>query len=195
MKLLATEYLDQQISYFLNYIKENYAKDTIIFFSSDHGNNGVLTPDYLKKNGYLNEMNTHIPLSIITFDEEIKKKFKIEGNTKILSSHLDFYNTALRLYNLPVEENEFQKNLLNMTNQDRFILSENHDFRKKNAQTRLLSNNRLIDLRIKPIENPENWSLYNKEDLLNDISEEEFSIYENYKKKYNTYFSQRKKLN
>ena len=49
MKLLATEYLDQQISNFLNYIKENYAKDTIIFFSSDHGNNGVLTPDYLKK--------------------------------------------------------------------------------------------------------------------------------------------------
>lgn len=195
MKLLATEYLDEQISKFLSYVKENSAKDTVIFFSSDHGNNGVLSPDYLEKNGPLNELTTHIPLSIITFDNEIKKRFKIEGNTKILSSHTDFYNTALRLYNLPVEENEFEKNLLNMSNQDRFVLSEIHDNRKKHAQTRLISDSRLIDLRIKPIKNPERWLLYEKEDLLNNPSNEEFNIYENYKKKYNNYFSQRKKKN
>ncbi len=195
MKLLATEYLDKQISKFLNYVKENCPRDTIIFFSSDHGNNGVLTPNYLKENGSLNELNTHIPLSVISFDDQIKKKFKIEGNETIFSSHTDFYNTALRLYDLPVDENEFQKNLLHLTDQERYILSENHDFKKKFAQTRLLSNKRMIDLRIKPIKNPENWQLYRKEDLLNNPSDEDFNIYVNYKKKYNNYFNQRKKLN
>ena len=195
MKLLATEYLDEQIGKFLNHVKENCSKDTIIFVSSDHGNNGVLSPDYLKENGPINELNTHIPLSIITFDEEIKKKFKIEGNIKIYSSHTDFYNTALRLYDVPVEDNEFEKNLLDMSNQDRFILSEVHDNRKKNVQTRLISQNRTIDLRIKSIKDPQKWLLYKREDLLNNPTNEEFSIYENYKNKYNNYFSQRKKLN
>tara|TARA_A100000164_G_scaffold362435_1_gene378361 strand:- start:123 stop:1478 length:1356 start_codon:yes stop_codon:yes gene_type:complete len=195
MKLLATEYLDEHISKFLNFIKENLAKDTIIFFSSDHGNNGVLSPDYLEKNGPLNELNTHIPLSIITFDEEIKKKFSIQGNINIFSSHTDFYNTAQRLYDLPVEENEFEKNLLNISNTNRFVLSEIHDNRKKHVQTRLVSENKIIDLRIKPIKNPENWLLYRKEDLINNPSNEEFNIYQNYKKKYNDYFSRRKKYN
>ena len=53
----------------------------------------------------------------------------------------------------------------------------------------------MIDLRIKPIKNPENWQLYRKEDLLNNPSDEDFNIYVNYKKKYNNYFNQRKKLN
>ena len=82
-----------------------------------------------------------------------------------------------------------------MSDQERFILSEIHDNRKKHVQTRLVSQNQIIDLRIKPIKNPENWLLYKKEDLLNNPSSEEFNIYENYKKKYNDYFSRRKKQN
>tara|TARA_B100000035_G_scaffold100686_1_gene85371 strand:+ start:96 stop:1454 length:1359 start_codon:yes stop_codon:yes gene_type:complete len=191
MKLLAHEYLDEQIAKFLNYVKKNSPKDTIIFFSSDHGNNGVLSPNYLEKNGLLNELNTHIPLSIITFDEEIKKKFNLEGNIKIYSSHTDFYNTALRLYDFSVKENEFEKNLLSMSNQERFIISEIQDIKKNKAQTRLVSQDQLIDLRIKPMKNFKNWLLYRKEDLLNNVSEKEFNIYVNYKKKYNDYFSKR----
>ncbi len=193
MKLLAHEYLDEQIAKFLNHIKKNSPKDTIIFFSSDHGNNGVLSPNYLEKNGPLNELNTHIPLSIITFDEKIKKKLNLEGNIKIYSSHTDFYNTALRLYGFSVKENQFEKNLLSMSNQERFVISEIHDNRKNQAQTRLVSQNQLIDLRIKPVKNFENWLLYKKEDLLNKVSEEKFNIYETYKKKYNDYYSYRKK--
>ena len=192
MKLLAHEYLDSQIAKILNYIKENFAEDTIIFIPSDHGNNDVLSPNYIRQNGPLNELSTHIPLSIITFDEKLKKKFTINSDTKIFSSHTDFYNSALRLFNFHIEENEFEKNLFNLSNNERFILSELHDPRKNNAQTRLVSESQIIDLRIKPNKNPENWLLYKYEDLLNNPSNEEFNIYTNYKKKYNNYFHRRK---
>lgn len=193
MKLLAGKYLDEQIAKFLNYVKEKFPKDTIIFLSSDHGNYGVLTPDYLKKNGVLNELMTHIPLSVITFDEELKNKFKIEGNIKTLSSHTDFYNTALSLYNISVAENEFDKNLFNMSDNDRFVMSEINISKKNLGQTKLISQSKVIDLRIKSTNNPKDWLLYKKEDLLNNPSNEEFAIYQNYKKKYNDYFSLRKK--
>ena len=193
MKLLAAEYLDKQIAKFLNYIKEKFSKDTIIFISPDHGNFGVLTPNYIKKNGHLNELMTHIPLSIITFDEELKKKFNIQGNVKTYSSHTDFYNTALRLYNISVQENEFDKNLFNMSNQDRFVMSETNIAKKNIGQTKLISDTKVVDLRIKPKKNPNDWLLYKKEDLLNNPSDEEFFIYQTYKKKYNDYFSLRKK--
>jgi len=191
MKLLAHEYLDEQIAKFLNHIKKDYPKDTIIFISSDHGNNGVLSPNYLEKNGPLNELNTHIPLSIITFDEEIKKKFKIEGDIKTHSSHTDFYNTTLRLYNFTVKENEFEKNLLDMSNQDRFVFSEINDFRSKKAQTRLISENQLIDLRVKIKKNLADCKLYKRDDIINNPSTDEFNTYVNYKKKYNDYYSRR----
>ena len=61
MKLLAHEYLDSQIAKILNYVKENFAKDTIIFISSDHGNYDVLSPNYIRQNGPLNEL---IPISL-----------------------------------------------------------------------------------------------------------------------------------
>ena len=183
--------MDEQIATFLKHKKKDYHKDTIIFISSDHGNNGVLSPNYLEKNGPLNELNTHIPLSIITFDEEIKKKFKIEGDIKTHSSHTDFYNTALRLYNFTVKENEFEKNLLDMSNQDRFVLSEINDSHNKNAQTRLISENQLIDLRIKIKKNIADCKLYKRDDIINNPSTDEFNTYINYKKKYNDYFSGR----
>ncbi len=193
MKLLAHEYLDKQVAKMLDYIKENFAKDTVIFFSSDHGNMGVLSPNYLQENGPLNELSTHIPLSIISFDDEIKKRFSIEGDTKIFSSHTDFYNSVLSLYDFSVSENEFDKNFFKMSNKERFVLSELNDPRKNHAQTRLISENQIIDLRIKPNKNPENWLLYKREDLINNLSTEEFNMYTNYKKKYNEYFYKRKK--
>ena len=81
-----------------------------------------------------------------------------------------------------VKENEFEKNLLSMSNQERFIISEIQDIIKNKAQTKLVSQDKLIDLRIKPMKNFKNWLLYKKEDLLNNVSEEEFNIYVNYKK-------------
>ena len=71
-------------------------------------------------------------------------------------------------------------------------MSELNDPRKNNAQTRPVSKSQIIDLRIKPNKNPDNWLLYKKEDLLNNPSNEEFNIYTNYKKKYNDYFNRRK---
>ena len=192
MKLLAHSYLDLHVTNLLNHIKNYHAKDTLIFLSSDHGNNGTLTPAYLKKNGPLNELNTHIPLSIITFDEDLKKKYRLENSTKIYSSHTDFYNTALELFDIKIEENEFDKNLLNMSNRPRYVISELNDARKNNAQTRLISDSRLIDLRVKPSNIPQDWMMYSKENLLNNISEEEFSVYKNYKQKYNNFYSYRK---
>ncbi len=74
-------------------------------------------------------------------------------------------------------------------------MSELNDARNKkkyNAQTRLISDSQLIDLRMKATNNPNDWLLYKKEDLLNNPSEEDFSIYKNYKNKYNNFFNQRK---
>jgi|TARA_B100000929_G_C15270470_1_gene339973 hypothetical protein len=82
-----------------------------------------------------------------------------------------------------------------MTDDPRFVMSELNDARNKkkyNAQTRLISDSQLIDLRMKATNNPNDWLLYKKEDLLNNPSEEDFSIYKNYKNKYNNFFNQRK---
>ncbi len=82
-----------------------------------------------------------------------------------------------------------------MTDDPRFVMSELNDARNKkkyNAQTRLISDSQLIDLRMKATNNPNDWLLYKKEDLLNNLSEEDFSIYKNYKNKYNNFFNQRK---
>ena len=82
-----------------------------------------------------------------------------------------------------------------MTDDPRFVMSELNDARNKkkyNAQTRLISDSQLIDLRMKATNNPSDWLLYKKEDLLNNPSEEDFSIYKNYKNKYNNFFNQRK---
>ena len=80
-----------------------------------------------------------------------------------------------------------------MSNQSRFILSEYNNIKDNNAQTRLLSESRLINLRFKPKKNMDDCMIYKKDDLLNNVSAEEFNIYVNYKKKYNDYFSKRKK--
>ena len=82
-----------------------------------------------------------------------------------------------------------------MTDDPSFVMSELNDARNKkkyNAQTRLISDSQLIDLRMKATNNPNDWLLYKKEDLLNNPSEEDFSIYKNYKNKYNNFFNQRK---
>jgi len=90
-----------------------------------------------------------------------------------------------------VKENEFEKNLLDMSNQDRFVFSEINDFRSKKAQTRLISENQLIDLRVKIKKNLADCKLYKRDDIINNPSTDEFNIYVNYKKKYNDYYSRR----
>ena len=67
-----------------------------------------------------------------------------------------------------------------MTDDPRFVMSELNDARNKkkyNAQTRLISDSQLIDLRMKATNNPNDWLLYKKEDLLNRLKKEEPELY------------------
>ena len=109
-----------------------------------------------------------------------EKGGKVSSDGVHVKGNLESANKVIQEYSKVVRENIDRRAQIN-------------DARKNHAQTKLISNTRVIDLRIKPTKNPNNWLLYKKEDLLNNPSDEEFGIYQNYKRKYNNYFNQRKK--
>ena len=114
MKLMAAKYLDQSLKIFFEKIYNYVQDDTIFFISSDHGNNDTLSPNYINNNGILNEANTHIPLSIFTFNKKLRDKLNIIGEINEFTSHSDFYTTVNYLFNLNYKQNDFDENLLNI---------------------------------------------------------------------------------
>lgn len=188
MKLVAAKYLDENIKIFFEKISDHVQDETIFFISADHGNNATLSPQYIEKNGVLNQISTHIPLSIFTFNEKLRNKFNIMGNIEEHTSHTDFYTTANYLFDINYNQNDFDENLLNFKNKERFIFSEINDKRYKYGQSILLSKNNNIELKTKPSGEYQKYKLYKKTEIIHSISEKDFITYQKYKQKYNDYF-------
>lgn len=188
MKHMSAKYLDQALKLFFDKIHDYVQEDTIFFISSDHGNNDTLSPNYIQKNGILNEQNTHIPLSIFTFNKKLKDKLNILGDIKEFTSHSDFFTTVNYLFNLEYRENEFDENLLNIKKKSRFIFSELNDTRFEYGHTKLLSDNNKIELRTISKDNINQCKLYKRSEVINSISESDYNTYYEYKSRYNKYF-------
>lgn len=190
MKHLAAKYLDQSLKIFFEKIYDYVQDDTIFFISSDHGNNDTLSPNYIKNEGILNEANTHIPLSIFTFNKKLRNKLNLMGEINQPTSHTDFYTTVNYLFDINYDQNDFDENLLNIQNKNRFIFSELNDSRFSYGHTKLLSNQCKIELRTKTSDNIKECRLYKRSEVINSISDEDYKKYYEYKSKYNNYFDQ-----
>lgn len=184
MMNITLKYQDKQLANILNFIKEKHAKDTLIFISSDHGNNGTLSPKYLKEYGRLSDKSTHIPLTILSFDHNLSNKLKLNYDFYTPTSHTNFRNTILSLINY--KNFQFYNNsLFDEGLNNEFVLSEVNDERFDHGECVLRNNNKKINLRILKSDDPNTLMLIKKEDVLNNISDHDYDLYRNFKSKYN----------
>lgn len=187
MMYITLKYLDSQIVNILDFIKEKHSKNTLIFISSDHGNNGTLSPRYLKDYGRLSNKSTHIPLSILSFDDNISNKLKLNQDFFTTTSHTNFRNTILSLINFK----SFQLNTNSLFDEclnNEFVISEINDERFDYGECVLRNKNKIINLRIPKSDDPDTLMLIKKEDVLNSISDQDYDLYKNFKLKYNLSF-------
>jgi len=129
----ASIYQDKSLKKIIDYFKNN-SKNTMFFMLADHGNSDLINPDKRKKEGILLKELIHVPLSIFSFDEEINKKYKLQGDIYELTSHADIFNTILSLstkINIRdgTKNSNFFQDLLNIKKMDRYIFSEFNDSR------------------------------------------------------------------
>ena len=190
----AHKYLDFSINQLLDFIKNNYAKDTIIFMSSDHGNLGTIPQRIIDEQGPLCEDMTHIPLSVFSFDDEIRNKLNLIGDCNEFTSHADFFETALGIIRGEYKDNGYNINLLKPTSKERFIFSELNQAKYKFGQIKMFNKNKKIEIRLKNSENIENLVLCPKEDIINNISQEDYNLYKKEKINYIKTFEHRRKI-
>lgn len=179
----ALNYIDEKIYEILMFIKENHKKNTLIIISSDHGNNGVISPNELSTSGRLSKKATHIPLSIISFDEKIKKKFIDNYNNFNFTTHTNLYETLL--YLASKSEEDYSMSLFNKKEINSFIISELNDLRFKFGECILRRPNKEITIRIPPSDNLNNMSLIEKNIIINEISDLDYDTYRKFKSSYN----------
>jgi len=184
MKFVTLKYLDKQLINILNFIKKNYSENTLIFFSSDHGNNALISPDFKKKHGLLTEKTTHIPLSILSFDNNLSKELNLNSNNYNFTSHTNFQKTILNLIN-PKKFQFYENSLLNNNLNNEFVISEVNDQRFEYGECILRNKMKNIHLKISPSDNCETLKIIEKKDLLNLVTDEDYDLYKNFKEKYN----------
>ncbi len=188
MMLISLTYLDKHISKIINYIKKNHAENTIIFISSDHGNNGIISPDSKKNYSLLSKNSTHIPLSVISFDEKLKKRIFKNLDVRNYTSHVNFYKTILNLVNPNKYENENETIFSNKLNNG-FVISEINDSRFSFGECIIRNNMKEIQLKISNSDNINSLKLIKKKDLINNVSDQDYQTYFNFKQNYNLSFN------
>ena len=96
---------------------------------------------------------------------KIKKKFTINSDTKFLVL-IQTFTIQLLGYLIFILRRMNLKRIYLICQIMNDLFYQNCMIQEKiNAQTRLVSESQIIDLRIKPNKNPENWLLYKYEDL------------------------------
>lgn len=188
-KMMTTtlSYLDKQIKKILEFIERHHSKDTLIFISSDHGNNGVLTPDFKKKYGLLSNASTHVPLTLITFDKKIREKINFRKDEYNYTSHTNFKKTVLNLID-PNKYKFFDHSLFNEQLDNNFVISEINDTRFDYGECVLRNNNKKIHLKIERSDDCSKMYLIDKKNIKNDVSVNDYNLYYNFKKEYNSEF-------
>ena len=95
---MAYLYQDLSVNSLLDYIAKFKKDNTMIILTSDHINNDVVEHTLSNKGSLLDDESLHIPLSILSFDEDINRNYLNSKETKIYTSHIDFYNTFSRIF-------------------------------------------------------------------------------------------------
>ena len=192
----ALKYQDYVANDLINYIKQNFSKNTLIFMSADHGNNGIISPKKFKEEGTLYEDVIHVPLSIFSFDDEINKKFNLCGDINELTSHVDFFQTVLGVLEEKFVDNGYNINLLSPKfKNERFIFSEFNQATKSNyGQIKMYNKEKKIEIRLNSTDNLEELYLCSRDKIINNISNEDFDLYLSEKEKYNNIYISRKNI-
>jgi len=188
MMFVTLTYLDKHVGKIINHIKDYHSDNTLIFISSDHGNNGVISPEIKKKNGLLSKNSTHIPLSVISFDENLKKKI-IHNNKNITNytSHVNFYKSILHLIN-PKKYNYKNETIFSKNAINEFVISEINDTRFDFGECVIRKRDKEIHLKVNKSDNINSLKLIQKKDLINDVPDQDYQIYCDFKKNYNLNF-------
>jgi membrane-anchored protein YejM (alkaline phosphatase superfamily) len=186
MMLTSLKYTDYHIDQILKFIKYNFSQNTLIFISSDHGNNGVISPNIIKEKGNLSEDATHIPLTILSFDKSITSQFNLKFNNYNFTSHTDLYSSILHLIN--PDKYDSKNTLFNRDLINKYVLSEINDSRYQFGECIMRSKDKNISLKIPPSDDLSSIKLIDDRIILNSISKDDYSDYFIYKNKYNHNF-------
>ena len=186
----ASKYQDKGLEKIFDYFKKN-SKDTIFFMLADHGNTDIVNPKIRKSDGILKEDLTHIPLSVLSFDESVSKKYNVVGDIDHLTSQTDIFYTILELlgdYKIDkkIDKLNFCRNLLNVKDSERYIFSEFNDERAPYGETRMFNLDEEIYLRIQSTDKIEDLIEYKS--IINSIDFEKYKKYNDYKKSLNDNF-------
>lgn len=189
MHKLASNYQDDCIDKLLNHIENNFRKNTIIILTADHGSNAFTSNNTKKKIGVMHKDILHIPFSILTFDDEIKKEIFFSGNVNNYTSHLDVSRSILSLYNS--KYNNISSMLFNLFFEDdrsfknRYLFAECGDSRLSFNEIKMFNNSFNLHIQSKNSDIVE--KLIKKEKILNNIKANDYETYKLYKTKLNDY--------
>ena len=100
----------------------------------------IISPKTKKNEGCLTDDATHIPLTVMTFDEDLRNKLDIRGDVNNLTSHTNLYNTILNIVD-PLNY-KIQKSLLNKKEINKYVFSEINDSRLSYGECRMRGKNK-----------------------------------------------------
>lgn len=185
-------YQDKVLNDILNIIHEEKCKDTIIMITADHGNNGIVSPSEKEMFGPLLQDNKliHVPLSIITFDDNLKNKYNFCSENSLPTSHVDIFNTITNLTNTSSTNNNFLMNLLAPEKKERYILAEQNSSLYPFGQIRMFDSVTNININIKASDDIS--EICPRHLIVNEVSEKEYTKYFQYKTKLNDFYGSKK---
>ena len=188
----ASMYQDKVLNDILNYIREIKNKNTIIMITADHGSNAIVSPNEKIKYGPILRDNKllHIPLSIVCFDDHIKNKYNISGEISVPTSHVDIFNTITNVTNTSSMESNYLMNLLAPVEKKRYILAEQNSSTFAFGQIRMFDSVSNININVEASDNISELCPQNL--IINDVSEEDYKKYFQYKTKLNQYYEELK---
>ena len=186
---MAYLYQDLSVNSLLDYIAKFKKDNTMIILTSDHINNDVVEHTLSNKGSLLDDESLHIPLSILSFDEDINRNYLNSKETKTYTSHIDFYNTFSRIFDQNYTDNDYEINLLNITEKNRYLMAQSNNDRQHHNQTRLFNDKESIDIYTQP--SNEMPDIIDNKNIINDLSKEKYDKYSNYVKNFNIFYKKR----
>ena len=129
----------------------------------------------------------HVPLSLITFDENIKNKYDLCGENNLPTSHVDIFNTIINITNTSRTNNNFLMNLLAPEKKERYILAEQNLTTFPFGQIRMFDSDTNINIHVKSSDYIHD--ICPRHLIVNEVSEQEYTKYFQYKKKLNEFYS------
>ena len=178
-------YLDKALNSFLDYIKKENSENTIVVLLADHGTQ--IDADKYENETYLYEDMIHVPLSIITYDEKLNKRYNLQEDKNNLTSHIDIYETLQSLISGKdyIENCFFQNLLTHNTGNHRMILAEYFSKKLKYNEIKFFDNN--TNISFKKLSSDVIDEILVEDTIISNYNANNYETYKNFKTKYNKY--------